>query len=43
MLKQEAKSPFLHKFAGDIFYELKVQFEQHFSDLNGKVKEISVF
>lgn len=43
MLKQEAKSPFLHKFAGDTFSELKLQFQQHFSDLKVNVKEVSVF
>lgn len=38
-----AKSPFPKKFAADIFFKLKLQLEQRFSDLDANAKEISIF
>jgi hypothetical protein len=41
--KEEVKSPFAHKFAADIFSELKLQFQQRFSYLDASAEHISVF
>lgn len=40
-LKQKVRFPFPHKFAGDIFSELKIQ--HCYSDFDAGAKEISVF
>ena len=42
-LKEEVKSPFPHKFAADIFSELKLQFQQRFCDLDASAVTISIF
>ncbi|XP_023724818.1 general transcription factor II-I repeat domain-containing protein 2 [Cryptotermes secundus] len=42
-LKEEVDSPFPHEFAGDIFSELKKQFQQRFSDLDASAEDISRF
>lgn len=42
--KQEAKSPFPHKFVADISSKLRLQFQQHFfSDLNVHAKGTVIF
>ncbi|XP_033606232.1 general transcription factor II-I repeat domain-containing protein 2B isoform X1 [Cryptotermes secundus] len=42
-VKEEVDSPFPHEFAGDIFSELKKQFQQRFSDLDASAEDISRF
>jgi hypothetical protein len=43
MLKQEARSPFPHKFAAYIFSTFKLQFQQQFLDLEANEKGIFIF
>lgn len=40
---RQARFPFPHKFAANTFSGLKLEFQQHFLDLDASVKKISIF
>lgn len=42
-VKTSVRSPYQHKFAADTFSNLKLQFQQCFSDLKTSAKEFFVF